>query len=81
MAAPRNVHGPRAAKLLPMIRPRLAHPLRGLRADLATLARKLEDDVDKLCAGAAAHEDAGDELEAKLNQLRRDMAQISSRAE
>jgi hypothetical protein len=66
------------APLLRLVGPRMAHPLRGLRPDLATLARKLEAEVDSLCARAAAHEAAGRDLEVRLNKLRCDVAQVAA---
>lgn len=67
----------RGAQLLQLIRPRVAHPLRGLRADLAALTRKVEADLESLCAIAAAQETAGRELEVRLNALKMDVADVA----
>lgn len=67
----------RRSAVVPATR-RLPTPLRGMRPDLAKLARQLETEVEQLWATAERHETAGRELEALFTELKVHVAEVAS---
>jgi len=67
---------PRASHVLPMAR-KVPAPLRGMRPDLATLARQLEDEVNLLWESTGVQETTGRELEHDFTELKIHVADVA----